>query len=96
MASRPAKPDLLRVYTNAYGEMQVDYEGRPLGILSTLPFMGYRLVMYRPSMFDRHTIELEILDMGPDYFKARPPYNTVDLEQLRRDRLTNKLVEVLQ
>lgn len=86
MASQP-KPDLLRIYTDDEhgGVMRVDYQGKALGVLATLPYFGSRsYYTERPSMFDRRLIELEIIEMEPGFFDPipKPPYNTVDLHEL--------------
>jgi hypothetical protein len=86
MAKQQPKPDLLRVYTDHEhgGVMRVDYDGRPLGVLATPPSLGFQQTMSRPSMFDRSTVELSIINVGPGFFdpKPAPPFNTVDLREL--------------
>jgi hypothetical protein len=92
MESQPA-PDLLRIYTDHEhgGVMRVDYQGRPLGVLVTMPYFTDRPFYAkenRPSTLDRRVIDLEIMEMGPGFFDPvpKPPFNTVNLRQLAASR----------
>jgi hypothetical protein len=92
MESQPA-PDLLRIYTDHEhgGVMRVDYQGHPIGVLSTMPFFAYRPFYAkenRSSQFDRREISLEIMQVEPGYFDPipKPPFNTVNLRQLSASR----------